>query len=283
MKDPDCVAFLQWALPRMRLRWPGFRKVRRQVCRRIQQRLQTLGLCDLSAYRDYLEGHTEEWSVLDRMTPITISSFYRDKAVWDFLWHEVLEHLAAGESGLRAWSIGCASGEEPCTLMLAWRFGVLPLRPDVAFSVVATDRYEPMLTRAHTACYAAGSLKHLPASWRDQAFEQEEGRYCLRPSYRRGIDIRRQDIRTTLPDEAFHLIMCRNLVFTYFDESLQQQTLARMLTRLRDGGALVVGRRESLPADVPVLTAWPGAENLGIYRKAQPELHFKQGCFRGNI
>jgi chemotaxis protein methyltransferase CheR len=54
--------------------------------------------------------------------------------------------------------------------------------------------------------------------------------------------------------------MCRNLVFTYFDESLQQQTLARMLTRLRDGGALVVGRRESLPADVPELIAWPGAE-----------------------
>ncbi len=122
MKDTDCVAFLQWALPRMHLRWPGFRKVRRQVCRRIQQRLQTLGLCDLRAYRDYLERHTEEWSVLDRMTPITISSFYRDKAVWDFLWHEVLEHLAVGESGLRAWSIGCASGEEPCTLMLAWRF-----------------------------------------------------------------------------------------------------------------------------------------------------------------
>ena len=77
--------------------------------------------------------------------------------------------------------------------------------------------------------------------------------------------------------------MCRNLVFTYFDESLQQQTLARMLTRLHDGGALVVGRRESLPADVPELTAWPGAESLGIYRKAQADLPVKHGCFRGNI
>ncbi len=104
MKDTDCIAFLQWALPRMHLRWPGFRKVRRQVCRRIQRRLQILGLSDLRAYRDYLKRHTEEWSVLDHMTPITISSFYRDKAVWDFLWHEVLEQLAAGESGLRAWT-----------------------------------------------------------------------------------------------------------------------------------------------------------------------------------
>jgi hypothetical protein len=32
--DAECVVFLQWALPRLGLRWQGFRKVRRQVCRR---------------------------------------------------------------------------------------------------------------------------------------------------------------------------------------------------------------------------------------------------------
>jgi chemotaxis protein methyltransferase CheR len=158
MKDTDCVTFLQWALPRLHLRWAGFRKVRRQVCRRVQQRIRTLGLSDICAYRNYLEQHAEEWSVLDGMTPITISSFYRDRDVWDFLWHEVLQNLATGEPGLRAWSIGCASGEEPFTLMLTWRFGVLPLRRDVAFSIVATDVHQQMLARAHSACYEPGSL-----------------------------------------------------------------------------------------------------------------------------
>jgi len=33
MNDNDCVEFLQWALPRLHLRWPGFRKVRAQVCK----------------------------------------------------------------------------------------------------------------------------------------------------------------------------------------------------------------------------------------------------------
>jgi chemotaxis methyl-accepting protein methylase len=32
--DRDCVDFLRWALPQIGLRWEGFRKVRRQVCRR---------------------------------------------------------------------------------------------------------------------------------------------------------------------------------------------------------------------------------------------------------
>jgi len=38
MRDDDCVALLRWALPRLRLRWPGFRRVRRQVCRRVDRR-----------------------------------------------------------------------------------------------------------------------------------------------------------------------------------------------------------------------------------------------------
>ena len=44
MKDEQCVRFLRWALPQLGMRWPGFRKVRKQVCKRIDRRLQDLGL-----------------------------------------------------------------------------------------------------------------------------------------------------------------------------------------------------------------------------------------------
>jgi hypothetical protein len=54
--DTSCVEFLRWALPRLELRWAGFRTVRRQVCRRLRQRLDALGLANLDAYRAYLEG-----------------------------------------------------------------------------------------------------------------------------------------------------------------------------------------------------------------------------------
>ena len=40
VNDTDCTAFLQWALPQIDLRWPGFRKVRRQVCRRLKARMR---------------------------------------------------------------------------------------------------------------------------------------------------------------------------------------------------------------------------------------------------
>ena len=57
MEDSQCVAFLQWALPRLGMRWAGFRKVRRQICKRLvrialEQRAVRIevGQAELDAY-----------------------------------------------------------------------------------------------------------------------------------------------------------------------------------------------------------------------------------------
>ena len=42
----QCDDFLRWALPRMNMRWEGFRKVRNQVCKRIRRRLRELKIND---------------------------------------------------------------------------------------------------------------------------------------------------------------------------------------------------------------------------------------------
>lgn len=271
MKDPDCVAFLQWALPRLRLHWGGFRKVRRQVCKRIARHIDELGLPDLAAYRRYLDDHVAEWQALEHLCPITISRFYRDDDVCEFLGDALMPALAEsvlaqGRPALRAWSVGCASGEEPYTLMLLWRLRVEPRFPSVSFSVLATDVVRAVLERARVACYRRGSLARLPPEWIDRAFERaDRERFCLRAQFRAAVEFRREDLRRALPPEHFHLILCRNLAFTYYDAGLQRETLARLTARLLPGGALVIGRRESLPADVTGLCEW--AKVKGIYRK----------------
>ena len=58
MSDPELVAFLQWALPRLGLRWQGYRKVRARVREKLNVRLRELGLPGIAAYRDRLEVMT---------------------------------------------------------------------------------------------------------------------------------------------------------------------------------------------------------------------------------
>src|SRR5439155_11021510 len=85
MRDADCTAFLQWALPRLDMHWPGFRKVRHQVCKRVRHRIAALGLSGFAAYREHLERDAQEWQVLDQFCHITISRFFRDRGAFDCL------------------------------------------------------------------------------------------------------------------------------------------------------------------------------------------------------
>lgn len=270
MQDRECVDFLQWALPRLGRPWAGFRKVRNQVCRRVDRRRRALALPDLGAYCGYLETHPQEWRALDDFCPITISCFYRDTAMWDVLTAEVVPELARRAfardmRALHAVSLGCASGEEPYTLMLAWQFAVAPQFPGLQLAITATDVVDAVLERACVACYTAASLKLLPPAWREHGFERIGERWCLRARFREGVRFLRQDLRTALPEAKFDLILCRNLAFTYFDTPTQDAILARLLAALQPGGALVIGRREELPAGASSLAAWPGAERRGIF------------------
>jgi chemotaxis methyl-accepting protein methylase len=152
VKDADCTAFLQWALPRLGMRWAGFRRVRGQVCKRLGRRKAELGLRDLADYRALLET----------------------------------------------------------------------------------------------------SLRDLPESWR-AAFEQSGGEYCLRADYRRHVRFLLQDIRHALPEGRFDLILCRNLVFTYFETPVQAAIAGRLVERLETGGMLLLGIHESLTESIPTL------------------------------
>jgi chemotaxis protein methyltransferase CheR len=268
MSRRESLAFLQWALPRLGLRWAGYRNVRGQVEKRVGRRVEELALPDLAAYRARLETDPAEWQVLSGLCGVTISRFYRDRRVWEAIGDEVLAAaaeavLAAGQTELRCWSLGCASGEEPYTLAIAWGLKLAPRYPALRLGVVGTDFDERVLARARASEYEAGSLRELPEGWRDQAFERHGRLLRLRDRFRAGVELRREDVRVTLPEGRFRVVLCRNLVFTYFDEPLAQRTLRRLLTRMEDGGFLVLGRHESPPA-AAALEPW--RPELGIFR-----------------
>jgi len=250
MTDQQCVEFLQWALPRLRMRWPGFRKVRRQVHKRIDRRMGELGLSEVADYRAYLESNPDEWSVLDAFCRISISRFYRDRGVFDYVGEQLLPGLAQaaiarGEPDVHAWCAGCASGEEAYTLSILWRRCVRPRYPRIDFRLVATDVDRQLLDRAHRAAYSASSLKEVPPGWLEEAFTPQGEDYVLRPEFAAGVELLQQDIRSEMPAGPFRLVLCRNLAFTYFDEELQREILGRIYRRLTADGVLVIGRKES--------------------------------------
>ncbi|MCK6452602.1 MAG: chemotaxis protein CheR [Alphaproteobacteria bacterium] len=268
--DTDCVELLQWALPRLGLRWDGYRKVRGQVCKRLRRRAGALGLDGLAAYRARLEADPREWRVLDDCCHVTISRFFRDRAVFEALRRRVLPAIAARARRegrpARCWSAGCASGEEPYTVRILWD---LEAAPDVALTVVATDVDAPVLARAEAGCFEAASLRELPASFVAAAFERTEAGFRVRERHREGMVFLRQDVREETPEGPFDLVLCRYLAFTYFAPAQQRAALALLVDRLAPGGWLVIGTHERLPPDGgPRLVQLEGAPQ--IFRLAEP-------------
>ena len=274
MKDEVCIRFLQWALPQLHMKWKGFRRVYGQVCKRLARRLSALSLSDLDGYRDYLESHKDEWLMLDSPCQVTVSRFYRDKMMFAFLANEVIPDLARqavqqDKDMIKVWCIGSASGEEPYTVNLIWQFHCQQQFPQLNMGIVTTDTNENLLDRMEQACYSYATVKNLPAAWCEEAFNKKGELYCLKPTCRGDILRLQQDVRETVPDECFDLILCRNLVCTYYDDELQHETMTRIIQQLTPGGALVLGIHEQLPEGITGFESW--SEKLRVFRKCDVE------------
>ena len=260
MKDEACICFLQWALPHLHLRWPGFRKVRGQVCKRLGRRLKELQLPDLKSYRIYLQDNPLEWHILDSMCRITISRFYRDQGIYFSLYSNVFPELIGNarqqdDKILSCWCIGAASGEEPYSLSLLWDFAGLQ-KHGTKLRILATEVDQDMINRARQGCYPASSIRELPEEITGPAFTRKGAHFCLKERFKKRVQFLLQDIRNEQPDETFHLILCRNLVFTYFSQKLQEEIAQQIVERLKPGGCLVIGTHEKLPETMPGMAPW---------------------------
>ncbi len=240
-------------MPRIGLDPKGFRNVRRTPIRRVARRIAELGLVGPAAYHAYLEAHPAEWRRLEAMCWIPISRLYRDADVFALLERELFPELAAkakeeGRAEVRVWSAGCASGEEPCSVVLAWSAHAASLAPELRLDVVATDADPSALARAEHAEYTESSASELPEHHRVLAFGDARARGGrVREAIMPPITFREQDLRTETPEGPFDVVLCRNLAFTYFDEATRRAVAERLVAALAPKGFLIVGRGERLP------------------------------------
>src|SRR5262245_4950425 len=117
MKQPEPNADLEQLLDYLKTQrgfdFTGYKRA--TLNRRIAKRMEGVGLKTFVEYQDYLEVHPEEFFPLFNTVLINVTAFFRDGQTWDRLTDDVLPRLISSRPSdrpIRAWSAGCASGEE---------------------------------------------------------------------------------------------------------------------------------------------------------------------------
>jgi chemotaxis protein methyltransferase CheR len=146
---------------------------------------------------------------------------------------------------------------------------VIPaLGQDLPLRIIATDVDKSLLERTRRGSYRHSSIQALPKELIDRAFDLAGNVYTIRKLFTENIEFVQQDIREQMPGGPFHLILCRNLVFTYFEEALQQEVLKKILKDLVPGGILVIGIHESIPQGWGAVVPYNNIRC--IYQKTMP-------------
>jgi two-component system CheB/CheR fusion protein len=256
---------------------------RSTIQRRVAKRMQAVGADRYDDYLDYLELNAEEFAELFNALLINTTGFFRDPQTWEFMATEIVPQLLAargGDTPIRVWSAGCASGEEPYTvaMVLARVMGDAAFRERV--KIYATDVDEEALDFARYGAYAPRHIEEVPADALERFFERTDQRYVFRKDLRRSVIFGRNDLVQDAPISRIDLLVCRNTLM-YFTAETQAQILRRFHFALDDEGYLLLGKSEMLITHTDLFA--PVELKRRLFRKViKPTLRDRVRVMAGN-
>lgn len=154
------------------------------------------------------------------------------------------QQARAFDQRLQVLSVGCASGEEPYSLVMwardhgGWQV-----------EVTALDINPAVLAKAMRGLYTTWALRETPIDTQQRWFRETSAGFELDPAIRRAVTFQRMNLAQEHAEfwtpNRFDVIFCRN-VLMYFQPEVAQAAIARMTQTLTPHGHLFLGHAETM-------------------------------------
>lgn len=218
--------------------------------RRIERRMVIHGIATLAEYTEFLRLNPQEIDLLFKELLIGVTSFFRDSAVWEHMEAVALPQLLArlgAETKLRAWSVGCSTGEEAYSLAIVFSEAVQRLPPPRKSSLLifASDLSPDAIVSARRGHYRASIASDVSAQRLAKFFTRTEEGYQVNQSIRDMVLFAQHDVALDPPFTKLDMLVCRNLLI-YFDATLQRKLLPLFHYSLLPSGLLLLGTSETV-------------------------------------
>jgi len=220
------------------------------VYRRVERRMGIHQIDRIAAFVRYLQENPQELELLFKELLIGVTSFFRDPTAWEHLRGEAIPALLAGRpigGALRAWSVGCSSGEEAYSLAIAFKEALEQVKPPGNFTlqIFATDLDRDAIDKARQGVYPANIAADVSPERLHRFFIKEENGYRVGKEIREMVTFATQNVIMDPPFTKLDILICRNLLI-YLTPELQKKLLPLFHYSLNPGGVLFLGSAEAV-------------------------------------
>jgi two-component system, chemotaxis family, CheB/CheR fusion protein len=201
---------------------------------------------------------------------IGVTSFFRDPTAWNALRDQVLPALvkARRDETIRAWVVGCSTGEEAYSLAIVIKEALDALRgSNVRVQVFATDLDRDAVARARLGLYPTNIMSDVSPERLRRFFTKDERGYRVSKEIREVVMFAPQNVLTDPPFTKLDIIVCRNLLI-YFTQELQKKLIPLFHYALNPGGALFLGTAEAIGNYAQLFKS--ETAKARIYRRLKP-------------
>jgi two-component system CheB/CheR fusion protein len=235
--------------------------------RRIQRRMSVHGLATKSDYEGFVRKNPQELDLLFKEMLIGVTCFFRDPEVWQELKESVIPVLltrGAEGSRLRAWVVGCSTGEEAYSLAMIFSevIAELPKAAGKSVQIFASDLSADAISAARKGRYPAKIAADIDPGRLAKFFSSQGEGYLIDKQIREMVLFAQHDVILDPPFTKLDLLSCRNL-FIYFNATLQRRLMPLYSYSLRPGGALLLGGSETVGSSHALFT--PVSQKARLY------------------
>lgn len=190
-----------------------------------------------------------EWDAISHLVDeltTNETSFFRELTTFETLRKNILPQIISRGKGLRIWSAGCSTGQEPYSLAMLL-LSEFPTLDKGDIEIVASDISRRVLERAEQGRFSQNEVNRgLPVTKMLRYFRQVDTEWQIADEVRRLVRFERRSLLSPWPtDKYFDLILCRN-VLIYFDQVAKLRILHNLSEALQPDGFLALGTAESV-------------------------------------
>lgn len=226
------------------------------VSRRIQRRMQLLGIDNVAAYVSYLTNDAVGVKTLYQDLLIGVTEFFRDPEAFAILETEVIPELyrkyQKTNEDIRIWINPCATGEEAYSVAILFKKYADEHNLPFAVRIFASDVCSEFIQKAKKGSYPYKSVAQLSTQLLDKYFIKSADFYEVIPEIKQKVLFTTHNLLKDPPFTKMDLVCCRNFLI-YINTNEQKRVTDILRFSINIGGYLFLGPSEGISSTKPEL------------------------------